>query len=104
MQPRPRTVLVANPSADVYGADLQMLESVSAARETGWRVVVAVPSDGPLVRRLLARGAEVRFVRYPVLCRAAATPTGLPRLGLAAGRSVPGIREVIREERPALLY
>lgn len=104
MQPRTNTVLIANPSADVYGSDLQMLESVTALREHGWRVVVVLPGEGPLVRRLLDRGAEVRLVRYPVLCRSAATPTGLPRLGLAVGRAVPALREAIRAERPALLY
>jgi hypothetical protein len=54
------TVLIANPSADVYGSDLQMLESVAGLRESGWRVVVVLPDRGPLVSRLLELGADVR--------------------------------------------
>ena len=42
-------VLIANPSPDVYGSDLQMLETVTAVRDAGYRVKVALPSDGPLV-------------------------------------------------------
>ena len=44
-----RSVLIANPSPDVYGSDLQMLESLAALREAGYRVVVALPEDGALV-------------------------------------------------------
>ena len=31
-----RRLLVANPSSDVYGSDLQMLESVQGLAEAGW--------------------------------------------------------------------
>ena len=46
---RSNTVVVVNPSPDVYGADLQMLQTVTALIEVGRRVVVALPEDGELV-------------------------------------------------------
>jgi glycosyltransferase involved in cell wall biosynthesis len=99
-----RTLLIANPSTDLYGSDLQMLESVSGLREEGWRVVVAVPGTGPLVGALRDRGAAVRVVPFPALNRSAATPAGLVRLGAAATRAIVTIRAVLREERPELVY
>ena len=69
------TVLIANPSPDVYGSDLQMLESITALVEAGSRVVVALPSDGPLVAMITERGAEVDFVDFPV----SAEPISPPR-------------------------
>ena len=44
------TVLIANPSPDVYGSDLQMLESISALVDAGGRVVVAMPDRRPAGR------------------------------------------------------
>lgn len=98
------TVLVANPSADVYGADLQMLQSVAGLRADGWRVVVATPSGGPLIPRLEALGAEVVHREFPVLRRASANLRGT--LGLASS-TVPTVRRLtalIRSYDPALVY
>lgn len=43
-----RTVLMANMSGDVYGSDLQLLESVRALLAQGWRVVVVLAQEDPL--------------------------------------------------------
>ena len=59
-----RTVLIANPSLDVYGADLQMLESVKGMRDAGWRVVVA-SSDA----RAAGRAADRARRRDAGACR-----------------------------------
>ena len=61
-----RTVLVVNPSPDVYGADLQMLQTVAGLLADGCRVVVALPEDGELVPRIQALGAEVVLIRFVV--------------------------------------
>lgn len=100
----PTTVLIVNPSPDVYGADLQMLESAAAMIGRGWRVVVALPSDGELVPRIRAVGAEVRFVEFPVLRKAFASPVGLvTMLGSALAGFGPA-RRLLAELRPAALY
>ena len=93
-------VLVANPSFDVYGADLQMLESVKALRAAGWRVVVTSPTDGPLVSQLKELGAEPMVVGYPVLRRADSTALGVFRLAFAALLSLPRLTRRIRSVRP----
>jgi len=99
-----RTVLIANPSLDVYGADLQMLESVKGMRDAGWRVVVASPTPGPLAERLTELGAETRVVPYPVLRRADSTVGGLLRLGMSALAALPRMRRLVRSVGPDLCY
>lgn len=103
MSPR-ATLLVAHPSADVYGADLQLLESVSALVGRGWRVVVTVPADGPLVTRLQERGAEVGFTDFPVLRRANTSLGGFAKMALDAVVAVPRLLRVIRRFRPDAIY
>jgi glycosyltransferase involved in cell wall biosynthesis len=100
----PRHLLVANPSFDVYGADLQMLESVRAFVAAGWSVTVLSPAEGPGRVRLEDAGAATRLVDYPVLKRADASPGGIARLGLRAARSLPRLRRVVRESGADLVY
>lgn len=104
MKSRSKIVLIANPSADVYGSDLQMLESVSALRAAGYHVVVAIPEDGPLVAKLRERGADVEFVRFPVVRRANQSIRSFVRLGASAAAAVPRIVRVIRRVAPAVIY
>ena len=99
-----RSLLVANPSADVYGSDLQLLESVSAAIDAGWQVTVTTPDDGPLVPLLTQRGAEVRFVDYPVLRRSDATLSGVAKLACRSVAAVASIRRLVRSVAPDAVY
>jgi glycosyltransferase involved in cell wall biosynthesis len=100
----PRTVMVANPSADVYGSDLQMLQSVRALVDDGWRVVVAMPGDGELATRLIAAGAVVRFVDFPVLRRANASPWPLLAMLASVVAAFPRMLRTLRAVKPDLLY
>ena len=98
------TVLIAHAGAELYGSDLQMLETVTAFVEDGRRVVVALPCDGPLVAEIARRGAEVRIGRFPVIRRAFLSARGMARLGREAVRAHADIRTLIRSERPGLVY
>lgn len=97
-------VLIANPSPDVYGADLQMLESVRALVSRGCDVRVVLPGDGPLVELLLDAGAAVGYLDVPVLRRASMSPTGLARLGTQVAGALPRMCRLLRRERPDVLY
>lgn len=76
----PDAVLVAHPSAELYGSDRVLLESVSGLIEDGRQVTVALPGPGPLGEALLERGAEVVHCATPVLRKSALSPLGLARL------------------------
>lgn len=99
----PPTVVVAHPSADLYGSDRTLLESVEALAAGGYRVVTVLPEPGPLVGHLKRAGSEVRFRRSPVLRKAHLTPAGILRLALSV-RLLPGLCRLLRRERSALVY
>ncbi len=98
------TVLIAHPSADLYGSDRVMLETVTALAERGRRVVVTLPAAGPLVPEIEARGGEVRLCPSPVLRKSALSPVGLIKLGLEVLRSIPPGVRLIRSLQPEVLY
>ncbi|WP_234412075.1 glycosyltransferase family 4 protein [Nocardioides sediminis] len=94
------TLLIATPSCDVYGSDLQMLETVRAVRDAGWQVVVTAPAGGPLAERLTHLGATVRVVPAPVLRRADASPAGVAALVGRAVRALPAMVRLVRSVAP----
>ena len=97
------TVLIANPGADLYGSDRMALETVSVLIGSGYRVVVAVAGNGPLVELLVARGAQVRVCRTPIVRKSSMRPRGMLGLLNDVRRSVvPGVR-LIREVDPDLV-
>lgn len=78
--PRPHTVLVAHPGAELFGSDRMLLESVAGMRDAGFDVVVALPDAGPLVEHLSATGARVVVTSMLVLRKALLRPRGWSRL------------------------
>ncbi|GAA1345303.1 glycosyltransferase family 4 protein [Arthrobacter roseus] len=87
------TILVAHPSADLYGSDRMLLESVEGLVGTGAHVVVTMPGTGPLTAELEARGAQVRICPSPVLRKSHLTPSGLIGLiGQSATAAVKSLR------------
>ncbi|WP_163511505.1 glycosyltransferase family 4 protein [Fodinicola acaciae] len=74
------TVLVANPSTDLYGADRMALETVAALRENGVDVVVTTPVAGPLREKLAELGVPVVVRPVPVLRRGCLSATGILRI------------------------
>ncbi len=97
-------ILLVNPGADVYGSDLQMLESVKAFTEAGHRVLVVVPSPGPLVPMLEAAGAVVQCTDFPVLRRSDQSARGLARLAWDVVRAMPRMYRVVRDAQPRVMY
>ena len=99
-----RTILVAHPSAELYGSDRVLLESVSAFVEAGWRVVTTLPASGPLVDELRACGSEIALCTAPVVRKSALRPAGFLRfLGTGFAGLVSGSR-LLGRERPELVY
>lgn len=94
------TLLVANPSADLYGSDRMMLEAVRGLVASGWRVVVTCSDDGPLVPRLVDAGAEVVIMAVPVVRKSMLSPRGLVGLAGEALRSLPRMGKLIEQIGP----
>jgi glycosyltransferase involved in cell wall biosynthesis len=100
-QPR---ILVVHPSAELYGSDRVLLESVAAFLGQGAKVDVLLASAGPLQAQIEERGASVIIQSMPVLRKSMLRPRALPGF-LAAHVSglVRGIR-LVRTLRPSVIY
>jgi glycosyltransferase involved in cell wall biosynthesis len=96
-------VVIAHPSCDRYGADLQLLQTVSGLVQRGVVVSVLVPATGPLAADLTTLGASVSYLNFPVLTRAQASPRRAPRLLAKVGACLPRLRRALRAERPDVL-
>ena len=100
MSTRP-VALVAHPSADVYGSDLQLVESITALEAAGWEPVLTVPEVGPLTELVSCR-VEIRPT--PVLRKAMLRPFSLVRLALRAPIDLARLVRYLRRTRPGALY
>jgi glycosyltransferase involved in cell wall biosynthesis len=99
----PRTIVVAHPSPDIYGSDRMLVESVAGL--TGqFRVVVVLPTGGPLVAHLSDVGAEVVILPFPVLRKALLSPSGMLQLLRQACRALPRLVRLIRQCKPTAVY
>ncbi|MGY1746888.1 glycosyltransferase family 4 protein [Blastococcus sp. SYSU D00695] len=98
------SILVVHPSADLYGSDLQLLESVRGLVDAGWHVVVSVPGPGPLVARLEATGAVVGLLPVPVVRKSLLSPLGLGRLAVSCARALPRMWRQLRAGRHRVVY
>ena len=81
-----------------------LLETVIGLIEFGWTVVVALPSDGPLVALLCGQGARVAVCPTPILRKSVFKPRGAATFvrDVAKG-AVQGTR-LLRRTRPKLVY
>lgn len=95
---------MANPSADLYGSDRMMLETVRGLRELGWTVVVAASERGPLDGELLAAGATVEVCPAPVVRRSNLSPRGMLQLAAQVLRGVPAMVRLVRRVQPDVVY
>lgn len=92
-----RTVLFANPSADLYGSDRMMLEAVRGLLRDGSRVVVTCSRDGPLVPVLEGLGVDVHVTDAPIIRKSMLSPRGLLHLARTLLSSFPRMRRLIHE-------
>ncbi|WP_454851883.1 glycosyltransferase family 4 protein [Promicromonospora soli] len=94
------TVLLTHASADLYGSDLQLVETAAGCVDAGARVVVVLPDDGPLAARMRSVGARVETLEVPVLRKAHLTPRGIVALGVRMLRALGPTVRLIRRVRP----
>lgn len=98
------TALFAHPGAELFGSDRMLIESVIGAVSRGFRTVVALPSQGPLVADLRAAGAEVVVVPMLVLRKALLKPRGWPTLVRDTLRGWSHAWRLLGRVRPDVVY
>ena len=98
------SVLMAHPSAELYGSDKMLLESAAGLSARGHQVTVTLPDAGPLVAELERAGVAVELCRTPVLRKSLLSPRGLLALGAASLSGGRQGRALITRLRPDILY
>ena len=96
-----RTILVAHPSAELYGSDRVLADSVVGLLEAGDAVVVVLPERGPLATLLLETGASVTFAPAFVLRKRLLHPSGWGELLTSFVRGAAASWRLISQHRPA---
>jgi glycosyltransferase involved in cell wall biosynthesis len=94
------TVLLAHASVELYGSDLQLVETAAGCVDAGADVVVVLPGEGPLAERMRGVGARVETLDMPVLRKAHLTPRGIVALGVGTLRALGPMTRLIRRVRP----
>ncbi|WP_338888760.1 glycosyltransferase family 4 protein [Rhodococcus sovatensis] len=98
------SVLISHPSPDLYGSDLQLLETVEALVADGHTVRVVLPATGPLESRIVARGASVQIFDFPVSRKSLLSITGIPVYILKSVVAAFKIFRILRKIRPNVVY
>ncbi|MDR7382461.1 glycosyltransferase family 4 protein [Promicromonospora iranensis] len=94
------TVLLAHASVELYGSDLQLVETAAGCVDAGADVVVLLPGEGPLAERMREVGARVETLDVPVLRKAHLTPRGIAALGAGTLRALGPMVRLIRRVGP----
>lgn len=94
------TVLLAHASVELYGSDLQLVETAVGCLDAGADVVVLLPGEGPLAERMRDVGARVETLDVPVLRKAHLTPRGIVALGSRTLSALGPMVRLIRRLRP----
>jgi glycosyltransferase involved in cell wall biosynthesis len=97
-------IVIAHPSADLYGADRMMLETLEGLVSSGAQITVVVPNDGPLLPHIRSRGALPVVVRTLVLRSSLVSVRGAASILLQSVRSIAAITAFLARNRPDTVY
>ncbi|WP_437383320.1 glycosyltransferase [Plantibacter flavus] len=93
-----------HPSAELYGSDRVLLESVAAYTAQGDDVTVVLASNGPLEEELRRAGAAVEVLDLPVLRKSMLSPIGLVKLASSSLVWLFRGRRLVARLRPSVVY
>lgn len=96
----PGRVLVANPSAELYGSDRMTLESIRGLHERGWQVLLTSSAFGPLLDVVEEEGVQTQVLPVPVVRRSMISPRGLLELMAGVATNLPRMIGLVRRQRP----
>ena len=97
------TVLISHPSPDLYGSDLQLLETVSAFTEKNHNVIVVLPKAGELTVRLEQRGAKVIVHSFPVSRKSLLSARALPAYLIDTVKSTFELTRLVNQTKPSVI-
>ncbi len=101
-----RRVAFLNPSGQLGGAEICLLDMIAVLREVRphWEIAVIIGEPGPLVQRIAPLGAAVKMLPFPTEVAELGDSGGRGKTGLLAGmlRAIPSVRRYRLQLRDAL--
>lgn len=97
-------VLLAHPSAELYGSDRMALVAVRALVQRGHSVTVVAPADGPLLDHIRQCQATAVIADIPVLRKSDLRSTALIKLAWRVAVAQRCIGRLIRSADPDVVY
>jgi len=99
-----RAIVCFHASAELYGSDQALLHLARGLDPERFRLVFALPREGPLAARLREAGATVEVGPVGTCGRATLRPSGLLRAARDLPRSVAWARDLLRRHRPDVVH
>jgi glycosyltransferase involved in cell wall biosynthesis len=90
-----KNILFLHAGAELYGADVILLEILKGLDKDKYKPYVVLPNDGPLVKAISRLGVEVHVYDYPILRRKFFTPTGIIQYAASMIKSIRYLRKFI---------
>jgi glycosyltransferase involved in cell wall biosynthesis len=97
-------ILLAHPSADLYGSDRMALLALRALVKRGHAVTVVVPGDGPLISKIRESHGDVIIADTPVLRKSDLRLQGLLKMMWSSAASQFRIARILRSVDPDVVY
>ncbi|MHA7281088.1 glycosyltransferase family 4 protein [Arthrobacter sp. MDT2-2] len=97
-------IVIAHPSADLYGSDRMMLETLEGLVSSGAEITVVVPTSGPLLARVDTTGAASAVVKSLVLRKNLLSARGALSLLAQSTKSSIAIAAFLARNRPDTVY
>lgn len=72
-----KNILYLHAGAELYGADIVLLELLKNIDKKEFKPYVILPCDGPLVKKFKENNIQVEVISYPILRRKIFTPIGI---------------------------
>lgn len=72
-----KKILYLHAGAELYGADIVLMELLKNLDKNRFKPYVVLPCDGPLVQKLKKNNIEVEVINYPILRRKYFNPIGI---------------------------
>jgi glycosyltransferase involved in cell wall biosynthesis len=99
-----KNILFLHAGAEMYGADVILLEILKGLDKSKYKPYVILPNEGPLISEIMKIGIDVEVYDYPILRRQFFTPTGIIQYGLDMIRSTNHLRQFINNNNIDIIH
>lgn len=98
------TILYLHTTSEIGGSDVSLLRLVEGLDPKQYSVIVALPSDGPLIPRLKAAGARVEIMPELLKLTSRRGAGYLVKFALNYPRAITSLAKLIRRERVSIVH